>query len=93
MPPLPAASPCSSCLRPTCLAALPPCAGEEMTILFDMQLEECLQPKYRGLQVGGAGWHATRRSCAASVLRAVHSRRPPADACAATAGVVDTAVE
>lgn len=26
-------------------------AGEEMVLTFDMQLEECLQPKYRGLQV------------------------------------------
>jgi hypothetical protein len=27
------------------------CSGEEMVLTFDMQLEECLQPKYRGLQV------------------------------------------
>lgn len=26
-------------------------SGEEMVLTFDMQLEECLQPKYRGLQV------------------------------------------
>lgn len=34
-----------------------PSAGEEMVLTFDMQLEECLQPKYRGLQVR-AGWCA-----------------------------------
>lgn len=31
-------------------------------LTFDMQLEECLQPKYRGLQVGG-GSPAVLQSC------------------------------
>ncbi len=47
----------------SCMPAAPVCAlhrlwaclivpaGEEMVLTFDMQLEECLQPKYRGLQV------------------------------------------
>lgn len=56
---------------PTPVSCLPPpaaAAGEEMTLTLDMQLEESLQPKYRGLQARAACLAARLQACPAACL-------------------------